>query len=77
MIHEDYQDGKKYYYPRNKIAMFLASPADFRYNQMESDRSFLGSIGWKTKWIEFEGSHRIAPKAAYETAAEWLFEQMK
>lgn len=72
MIHEDYKDGKKYSYPRNKIAVFLASPTDFRYGEMKENRRFLESIGWKTKWVEFPGGHAIAPKTAYETAAEWL-----
>jgi predicted esterase len=75
MISENYSSGKTYYYPRDKIAVFLASPADFRYKQMISDRSMLKNFGWKTKWIEFSGGHTIAPNAVYLEAAEWLKEQ--
>jgi predicted esterase len=77
MITEEYQNGKSYPYPHNKIAVFLASPTDFRYNQMQSDRSFLESIGWKTKWIEFQGGHSIAPEFAYMETAEWIEEQIE
>jgi predicted esterase len=58
--------------PRGKIAVFLASPTDFRYEQMKKNRLFLESLGWKTHWIEFPGGHRLAPSAVLEDAAEWL-----
>jgi len=76
MISENYSSGKTYYYPRDKIAVFLASPADFRYKQMISDRSMLKNFGWKTKWIEFIGGHAIAPDSKYVEAVEWLKEQL-
>jgi hypothetical protein len=60
------------FYPRNKTAVFLASPTDFRYGEMKQDYAFLNSLGWKTKWIEFEGGHAPAPQWAYEDAADWL-----
>ena len=75
MISENYASGKSYYYPRNKIAVFLASPGDFRYKQMISYCSMLKNFGWQTKWIEFSGGHTIAPNVAYLEAASWLKEQ--
>lgn len=33
----------------NKTVVFLASPTDFRYKNMQWDRQFLESKGWKTK----------------------------
>ena len=76
MIDELYYTNKTYlfFYPKNKIAVFLASPTDFRYEQMKKDKIFLDSLGWKTKWIEFTGGHIIAPEEAYEEAADWLDE---
>lgn len=59
-------------YPRNKLAVFLASPTDFRYGEMHRDRKFLDAHGWTTTWIEFQGGHRLAPPATYEAAAAWL-----
>ena len=61
-----------YYYPKNKTAVFIASPTDFRYEQMKQDKILLESLGWKTRWIEFTGGHTIAPESAYEEAAKWL-----
>ncbi|UCC95217.1 MAG: hypothetical protein JSW40_00280 [Candidatus Omnitrophota bacterium] len=74
MMHQ-FQREKKYSCPRSKLAVFLASPTDFRYSEMKRDRMFLNDLGWKTKWIEFQGGHRIAPQSAYEKAAEWLNKQ--
>jgi predicted esterase len=61
-------------YPENKYAVFLASPTDFRYDEMKEDKSFLEKLGWKTKWIEFEGGHAYAPAQCYLEAVEWLRE---
>ncbi len=61
-------------YPESKTAVFLASPTDFRYNEMKRDRSFLEQNHWKTNWIEFDGGHRLAPPSVYEQAADWLDE---
>jgi predicted esterase len=62
-------------YPNSKLAVFLASPTDFRYTEMQRDRLFLESHQWKTLWLEFEGGHTLAPPALYEQAAAWLEEQ--
>ena len=59
-------------YPQEKVAVFLASPTDFRYTEMQRDRDFLARHGWRTKWIEFSGGHVLAPAEVYEQAADWL-----
>jgi len=68
----DAEKGMGPMFPRGKLAALLASPADFRYAEMRGDREFLESLGWRVKWIEFEGGHRTAPAAVYEEAARWL-----
>lgn len=75
MMHEYYIE-KKYRYPKNKIAVFLASPADFRYQEMRRDKNFLEALGWQIKWIEFEGGHAMAPVSLYIEAAQWIQEQL-
>lgn len=70
MMHEDYSDPQNY--PKDKIAVFLASPTDFRYEEMISDETLLKSLGWQTKWIEFEGGHITAPTHIYQQTADWL-----
>ena len=60
------------YYPRNKTVLFIASPADFRYAEMQQDKAYLEALGWKTGWLEFAGGHAIAPPETYEQAAGWL-----
>ena len=72
MISEYYLN-KKFNYPRGKIAVFLASPSDFRYSEMKRDLAFLKSLGWKTEWIEFKGGHKAAPPSAYKEAAKRLY----
>jgi predicted esterase len=64
-------------YPRGKYAVFLASPKDFRYEEMRRDERFLRELDWKTSWVEFDYGHAIAPASAYESAAQWLTEQFK
>lgn len=76
MMHEHYAQ-KKYNYPRGKLAVFLASPTDFRYEAMKKDRKFLEDLGWKTEWIEFKGGHTIAPASCYQEAAQWLQKNFK
>lgn len=58
--------------PRGKLAVFLASPTDFRYQEMKADQKRLQDLGWETRWIEFKGGHTWAPPAAYKQAADWL-----
>ena len=59
-------------YPKGKVVVFLASPTDFRYAEMKADFEFLRQQRWRTKWIEFEGGHVLAPAWAYEEAAQWI-----
>lgn len=78
VIHRSYVSGEDAdNYPRGKLAVFLASPADFNYNGMKQDQEFLEGLDWKTKWIEFEGGHTTAPPLAYEEAAQWIQEQLE
>ena len=74
---DDYYINRVSSYPKRKIAVFLASPTDFRYNEMKRDRNFLEKLEWKTKWIEFTGGHVLAPDSAYQEAAAWLAEQFQ
>jgi predicted esterase len=76
MMNEAYAQRKEVY-PRGKCAVFLASPKDFRYEEMRRDERFLKDLGWRTAWIEFESGHAIAPVSAYESAVQWLTEQLK
>ena len=76
VIHPVYiKDEYKYPCPRNKLAVFLASPADFNYKKMKSDQLFLKNHGWKTKWIEFNGGHSFASPSAYSQAISWILKQ--
>jgi predicted esterase len=59
-------------FPHGKVAVLLASPTDFRYNEMKRDRDFLISYGWTVRWIDFDGGHTVAPDSVYEEAAQWL-----
>jgi predicted esterase len=76
MINEAYIQ-RRQDYPRGKCAVFLASPTDFRYEEMRRDELFLKGLGWKTSWVEFDYGHAIAPVSAYESAVQWLAEQFK
>ena len=75
MIHENLNG--KTDYPSGKIAVFLASPTDFRYTQMQKDSKFLGDRGWDTLWIEFQGGHTIAPAKYYEEAIKWIKDRLR
>lgn len=59
-------------YPRKGMAVMLASPTDFRYQETKRDRDFLKKKGWKVKWLEFKGGHTMAPSEVYLQAAAWL-----
>ena len=47
--------------------ILLASPADFRYEEMKRDKLFFQKLGCKVQWIEFEGGHTFAPKQIYDS----------
>ncbi len=74
IIHEYYLS-KQSTYPHNKIAVFLASPTDFRYKEMQHDRDLLKRFDWTVKWIEFQGGHMLAPQETYLEAAKWIIEE--
>lgn len=76
-IINDYFIEKKDIYPRAKLVVFLASPADFRYEDMKKNRKFLENLKWKVKWLEFEGGHVAAPASVYKQAADWLNNELK
>ncbi len=77
MMDREYSYPHKADYPKRRLAAFLASPTDFRYNEMKQDRGFLESLGWKTIWIEFAGGHTMAPVAVYAEAARWFERQLE
>jgi predicted esterase len=64
-------------YPKGLTAVFIASPTDYRYDEMKADRSFLEQRGWKTSWIEFSGGHAVAPPEIYERAAAMVADSLK
>lgn len=64
-------------YPNGKLAVLIASPTDFRYDEMRRDRTFLQAHNWKTYWLEFSGGHALAPPEIYVQAAQWLEQKMK
>jgi predicted esterase len=64
-------------YPPGKLAVFIASPSDYRYSEMKADRAFLEQRRWKTAWLEFDGGHTVAPPEIYDRAAAVLAEAMK
>lgn len=59
-------------WPRDKVAMLLASPGDFRYQEMTQDKTFLESKGWMVHWLEFKGGHTYAPVSALTQAVRSL-----
>jgi hypothetical protein len=76
MMH-DYQKQRRSQCARNKLAVMLASPTDFRYDEMVEDEKFLRyKLNWQTKWIEFQGGHVLAPYEVYEQAVEWLLSKI-
>lgn len=77
MIHEDFENGKGYWDHGGQLAVFLACPTDYRYDEMKRNRSLLERLGWKTKWLEFSGGHTMAPDAVRQEAAAWLTAQFK
>ena len=50
----------------------LASKGDFRYAEMQTDKTFLESKGWLTHWVEFKGGHTYAPVGTLDTALRKL-----
>jgi predicted esterase len=71
-----YGEGAPANLPKGKRAAMLASPADFRYREMNRDRAILAANGWDVNWIEFSEGHTLAPDSVYEQAAAWLDSKM-
>ncbi|MDX1921317.1 MAG: hypothetical protein SFU25_11370 [Candidatus Caenarcaniphilales bacterium] len=65
---KNFQRLKNIYSNRQNKIVFLASPTDFRYEEMKRDNQLMQKLGWKTYWIEFEGGHRMAPMEKYGEA---------
>ncbi len=60
-------------FPKNKHAVFLASPTDFRYKAMKKNKELLEKqLGWKVDWLEFTGGHKYAPTEKYIEAVRLL-----
>ncbi|MBU0469581.1 MAG: hypothetical protein KJ736_11065 [Candidatus Omnitrophica bacterium] len=77
MLHDYYMSPRESErYPREKKAVLIASPTDFRYEEMIRDKEFLEGFAWDVKWIEFEGGHKIATDKEWGAAVEWLDNQM-
>mmetsp|Transcript_32004 Transcript_32004/g.51687 ORF Transcript_32004/g.51687 Transcript_32004/m.51687 type:complete len:186 (+) Transcript_32004:426-983(+) len=55
-----------------RLAAFLASPTDFRFEEMKRDRALLEKLGWETLWVEFTGGHMGAPDDVYARALDWM-----
>lgn len=58
-----------------RLAVFLMSPTDFRYEEMKRDQKMLAALGWQVHPIEFPGGHQVAPQAVYESALSWIVSQ--
>jgi len=71
-IHPDFIRDNEADYPRDKIAVFISGTEDFNRERMLKDRVFLDRHGWKTKWINFTGGHRMAPQDSFDQAIAWL-----
>ncbi|MBY0404363.1 MAG: hypothetical protein K2X66_10730, partial [Cyanobacteria bacterium] len=55
-----------------RLIVFLASPTDFRYQEMKRDYLLMQNKGWHVQWIEFEGGHQVAPIPVYNQAIQWI-----
>lgn len=73
-INQDINSVKKKF-PNPPLVVFIASPTDFRYKNMKRDREFIAKLGWQYDWQEFEGGHKLAPKALYTKVLDIIFSQ--
>lgn len=56
-----------------RLVVFLASPTDFRYEEMQRDSDLYGNnLGWGVYWTEFAGGHVTAPPTKYTEAFDWI-----
>ena len=63
-------------FPREKFCAFITSKDDYRFNQMDGDRTNLEAWDWKVKWIETEDGHALANAGYWSQAMKWLKEQL-
>lgn len=75
----DFEKARKNYFrlketfsERKNTIVFLASPGDFRYEEMKRDAKLMQGLGWRTQWIEFPGGHKMAPIEKYAEALSWI-----
>ena len=73
MMHRNYQQQSDY--PTGKKVVFLASPTDFRYGEMQEDYHYLKGLQWEAHWLEFEGGHVYAPEKLRKEALEILLKK--
>ena len=56
-----------------QLIVFLASPTDFRYEEMQRDNDLYGNkLRWGVYWTEFAGGHVMAPPTKYTEAFDWI-----
>jgi hypothetical protein len=55
-----------------RLAAFLQSPTDFRYEEMLADADRLRAAGWDVDQLTFASGPSTAPAAVIEQAAEWI-----
>jgi hypothetical protein len=56
-----------------RLIVFLGSPGDFRYEEMQRDVALYRRLGWTVFYTEFSGGHRLAPASKYAAAFDWIF----
>ncbi|MFN4260867.1 MAG: FG-GAP-like repeat-containing protein [Gemmataceae bacterium] len=78
----EYADANKFFLAQQyaqstsrRLIVFLASPGDFRYEEMQRDRALYPQLGWKPYYTEFAGGHTLAPAHKYVEALNWVFSQ--
>ncbi len=55
-----------------RLAAFLESPTDFRFEEMQADAPRLRAAGWAVNQFRFAGGHTLAPAALLRQAADWV-----
>ena len=55
-----------------RLAAFLESPTDFRFEEMQADAPQLRAAGWAVNQFRFAGGHALAPADLLRQAADWI-----
>jgi hypothetical protein len=58
-----------------KLTVFLQSPTDFRWEEMQADANRYRDIGWTVNPITFAGGHTVPPYSFFEQAVNWIISQ--